>query len=215
MITRLLFCLLSLLCLLSLSLHSQPRWSFELMGAGVYNVPMPLRISQQGYPDLKLTARYTTEPFVLPVYYDGRVSRWEGDRSWEMEFIHHKLYLENTPPEVQKFNISHGFNILMVNRGFDRQTFRYRAGAGVIIAHPESQVRGQAFGSSTDDNDWGYYLSGPVVQASMDKPFYLGEHFYILVEAKTTLAYASVKVAQGRADVYNLAFHLLLGMGRK
>jgi len=198
---------------LSTTIHAQPRWSMELMGAGVYNVPMPLRISQQGFPDIQLTARYSSEPFVLPVYYDGRISRWEEDRSWEMEFIHHKLYLDNTGPEVQKFNISHGFNLLFVNRGFDRPSFRYRAGAGVVIAHPESQIRGRTFGSSTDDNDWGYYLAGPALQASINKPFYLGERFYINAEAKTTLAYASVKVAQGRADVVHMAFHLLLGLG--
>ena len=196
-----------------LELHSQGRWSVELMGAGVYNVPMPLTIHQQGQPDIQLTARYRTEPLVLPVYYDARVSRWEEGRSWELEFTHHKLYLNNTTGEVQKFNISHGFNLLMVNRGFDRQEFRYRGGAGVVIAHPESQIRGLAFGSSTDDNDGGYYLTGPVIQASINRPIDLGEHFFINAEARVTFAYASVKVARGNADVYSLVFHLMLGMG--
>lgn len=205
--------LLLLLLRLSPSVQAQPRWSVELMGAGVYNVPLPLTISQQAHPDIKLTARYATEPFKLPVYYDWRISRWEEDKSWEVEFIHHKLYLQNTPSEVQKFSISHGFNMLFINRGFYRQGYCYRAGAGVIIAHPESIVRGMEFDSSAGGNDWGYYLSGPALQASVNRLYYLGERFFIHAGTKITFGYASVKVAQGRADVYNLAFHLLLGLG--
>lgn len=194
-------------------LPAQERWSLELMGAGVYNVPLPLRIRQQGQPELRLTGRYRSEPFVLPVYYDWRLSRWKEDRSWELEFIHHKLYLDNTTTEIQKFNISHGFNLLLINRGYDHQGFRYRMGAGVVIAHPESQVRGLTFGSSSDDNDWGYYLSGPALQGAVSRRFYIGEHFFMTAETKTTLAYARVPVAQGKADVYSWVFHLLVGIG--
>lgn len=199
---------------LSLVAKAQSRWSFELQEAVVYNVPLPLTIRQDGYPAIKVSgARYHTEPFTLPVYYDGRISRWQDDHSWEVEFIHHKIYLQNNPGEVQAFNVSHGFNLLFVNRGFDRQILRYRLGAGVVIAHPESEVRGLVFNSARGDNDRGYYLSGPAIHVSVNKPFYLGNRFFINAEARTTLAYASVKVAQGRADVYNIAFHLVLGVG--
>lgn len=192
---------------------AQTRWSFELHGGQVYNLPMPLLVKQQGYPDLKLTARYFTEPLTLPVYWDMRFSRWQNLKSWEFEVIHHKLYLDNTTPEVQKFNISHGFNMLMVNRGFDKKTFRYRAGAGVVLAHPESNIRGKEFGDTGDDWDLGYYLSGPVLNLAISKPIRLSGRFYLNAEAKTTFAYAHIKVAEGHADVYNLAFHLILGIG--
>jgi len=176
-------------------------------------VPLPLTIKQQGYPDIKLAARYRTEAFTLPVYWDMRFSRWKNDKSWEVEVIHHKLYLDNTSEEVQKFNVSHGFNMIMVNRGFDEKTFRYRAGAGIALAHPESNIRGKEFGSSTDDYDLGYYISGPVMNLAISKPIRLGERFFINAEAKTTLAYDYIKVADGHANVYNLAFHLILGIG--
>lgn len=192
---------------------TQSRWSFELHGGEVYNVPMPLQIKQQGYPDINLTARYHTEALTLPAYWDWRFSRWQNDKSWEFEAIHHKLYLENTTPEVLKFNISHGFNMIMVNRGFDKKTFRYRVGAGVVLVHPESNVRGKGFGNTGDDWDMGYYLSGPVLNLAISKPIRLGGRFYLNAEAKTTLAYAHIKVAEGHADVYNLAFHLILGIG--
>lgn len=192
---------------------AQSHWSFELHGGEIYNAPMPLKIKQQGYPDLKLTARYHTEPFTLPVYWDIRFSRWQNDKSWEFEVIHHKLYLDNTTPEVQKFNISHGFNMLMVNRGFDKKTFRYRAGVGVILAHPESNIREKEFGNTGNDWDMGYYISGPVLNLAISKPIRLGRRLYINAEAKTTLAYAYIKVSEGHANVYNLAFHLILGIG--
>jgi hypothetical protein len=192
---------------------AQSHWSFELHGGEVYNVPMPLRITQEGYPELKLTARYFTEPLTLPVYWDMRFSRWHNNKSWEFEAIHHKLYLDNTTPEVQKFNISHGFNMLMVNRGFDKKTFRYRTGLGVVLAHPESNIRGKEFGNSTDNWDMGYYLSGPVLNLAISKPIRLRGRFYLNAEAKTAFAYAHIKIAEGHANVYNLAFHLILGIG--
>ncbi len=192
---------------------AQSRWSFELHGGEVYNLPMPLIIRQQGYPDIKLSARYSTEALTLPVYWDIRFGRWQNAKSFELELIHHKLYLDNTTPEVQKFNISHGFNMLMLNRGFEKKSFRYRAGAGIVLAHPESKIRGKEFGDSIDDTDLGYYISGPALNLAISKPFYLGSRFYINAEAKTTLAYSYIKVAQGNADVYSVAFHLILGLG--
>lgn len=193
---------------------AQSRWLFELHGAVAANVPLPLTIHQDGYADIKVSgSRYHSEPFVKPVYYDGRISRWHDNKSWEIEFTHHKIFLQNAPAEVQKFNVSHGFNLLMVNRGFDRQIFRYRVGGGVVIAHAESEIRNLEFESKRKDNDRGYYLAGPGLQASINKPFYLGNRFFINAEARTTLAYASVKIAQGHADVWNMAFHLMLGMG--
>jgi hypothetical protein len=194
-------------------LFAQSRWTFELHGGEVYNVPMPLTIIQQGYPDLKLTARYHTEALTLPVYWDWRFSRWQNNKSWEFEAIHHKLYLENTTPEIQKFNISHGFNMLLINRGYDKKTFRYRAGVGIVLAHPESNIRGKEFGNSSDDWDMGYYLSGPVLNVAIGKPIRLGGRFYINTEARTTFAYSYIKIAEGHANVYNLAFHLVLGIG--
>lgn len=206
--------ILMVVVLCTLGAVAQSRWLFELHEAVVANVPLPLSIHQEGYPDIKLTgARYHSQPFTLPVYYDGRISRWHNDKSWEIEFTHHKIYLQNNPPEVQKFSVSHGYNFLMVNRGFDRQAFRYRVGAGAVIAHPESEVRHLTFETKRRDNDKGYYLSGPALQASINKPLYLGKRFFFNAEARTTLAYASVKIAQGRAHVWNIAFHLMLGMG--
>jgi len=193
--------------------QAQSLWTFEFQGGGAYNVPMPLSIRQQGYPDINLTAHYHTEALTLPVYMDVRLSCWQNDRSWEIEFIHHKLYLDNTTFEVQKFNLSHGFNMIFLNRGFNKKKFRYRIGAGIVVTHPESNIRGKEFGDSEDTWDLGYFLSGPAINLAISKPIWLGNRLFINAEAKTTFAYASVKVAQGNADVFNMAFHLILGIG--
>lgn len=205
--------IIAFIILSSATTIAQSRWSFELNGGGAYNVPMPLVVRQQGYPEIKFRAHFDSESFIMPVYWDWRFSRWENGKSWELEAIHHKLYLDNTTAEVQKFNISHGFNMIMVNRGFEKRSFRYRAGLGIVLAHPESKIRDKEFGESTDDTDLGYYISGPVLNLAVGKPFYIGNRFYINAEAKTTLAYSHIKVADGNADVYNVAFHIILGLG--
>lgn len=193
--------------------YAQSRLSFELHGGEVFNLPLPLTVTQNGYPDLKITARYNSESFTLPVYWNMRLSRWQRDKAWELELIHHKLYLDNTTPEIQKFNISHGFNLIMLNRGFDKKKFRYRFGAGIVLAHPESNIRGKEFGDSTDDYDLGYYLSGPVLNLAFGTAFRLNDLFYFDLESKLTYAYARVKVAEGHAAVNNLALHLIFGLG--
>lgn len=207
------FTLLFLTFISVIFVNAQSRWTFETQCGQVFNMPMPLNIRQESYPDIKLRARYSSESFILPVYWDIRLGRWQNERAWEFEAIHHKLYLNNTTSEVQKFNISHGFNLIMVNRGFEKKSFRYRAGAGIVLAHPESKIRGKEFGDSADDTDLGYYISGPVVNLAISKPFYIGSRFYINAEAKTTLAYSNIKVAQGNSDVYNIAIHIVLGLG--
>jgi hypothetical protein len=210
---KILFFIVSFLFVSTRVTQAQSQWTFEFQSGGAYNAPMPLKISQQGYPNIKLTANYHTEALTLPVYMDVRLGRWQNHRSWELEFIHHKLYLDNTTSEVQKFNLSHGFNMVFLNRGFNQKTFRYHAGIGIVITHPESKIRGKDFGDSENTWDLGYYLSGPVINLAISKPIWLGNRFFINTEAKTTFAYTSVKVAQGRADVFNLAFHLILGVG--
>ena len=91
--------ILSFIVISLTSTHAQSRWAFELHSGQVYNLPMPLIVRQEGYDNIRLFARYASESFILPVYWDGRFSRWENGKSWELEAIHHKLYLKNTSSE--------------------------------------------------------------------------------------------------------------------
>ena len=77
----------------------------------------------------------------------------------------------------------------MLNRGFDKKTVQLRGGVGIVLAHPESKIRGKEFGDTVNDFDLGYFISGPVLNAAISKPIYLSSRFYINAEAKTTFAY--------------------------
>lgn len=203
----------TLLICLCFSLPCYAGWTIEAATGGIYNFPIPLLISQDGYPDITTTARYETRPFHLPPYYLLRVGRWKKLRAWELEFIHHKLYLTNNPPEVKKFTITNGYNLLTLNFAYLLKQIILRAGIGVVIAHPESTIRGLKFNERGGTlNDGGYYVAGPTAMFSLGKRFYFGRFFFHL-EGKCTASYADVKIAQGRAHAPNIALHGLAGIG--
>jgi hypothetical protein len=188
-------------------------WAFEFHLGTAYNVPMPLVISQQGQPDINMIAKYRTDAFTPPVYWDWRFSRWKDGKSWEFEAIHHKLYLDNTTTDVSRFGISHGFNFIIINRGYDYNNFRLRVGGGLVFSHPESVVRGLKWGEAGDPLDMGYRLSGPLINFAVAKPIHLTNHLFINIEGRTTMAYSRVPVVNGHADVFNIALQIVAGMG--
>ncbi len=195
-----------------ISINLYAKWTFELHGGTVWTTPSPLTIRQSGFPDIKLWAKWYAEPFVKPVYWDWRLARWKNGKSWEFEAIHHKMYLANKTPEIHNFSISHGYNILTINRGFEKNKFVIRPGLGVVLAHPESKIRGMDLYNNQKDYE-GYYLTGPVAIFSVARPVNISKRFFFNPEAKTTFGYSRVKVARGNADVYSWAFHLIAGFG--
>ncbi len=209
------FRVLCLTCLIIGSFHHRlsAQWYVDACSGMVYNIPTNLSVYQDGEPAIKMQARFRTEPFTLPVYWDIRLGIAKGSRLFEAELIHHKLYLDNPNAWVQKFNVSHGFNILLVNYGFIYNHFRLRFGLGGVIAHPESKIRDLEFGNSTDDWDMGYYLTGPVFSASADRFFTLTKAIFFIVGAKTTVSVAKVPVSSGYARFTNIAAHINFGLG--
>jgi hypothetical protein len=205
-----------LVLVLFIPVESVAEWSFEIFGGAAYSLPTPLSFQQSGQEDLHVNADYKGEPFnashAAP-YYDWRAGWWKEDRAWEVEWLHHKLILENPPPGVQQFNISNGFNLLTVNRAWAHRGFIYRLGGGAVIAYPYSTVRGKAYPNEGGLFDTGYYLAGPTLQASAEKRFFLLKHFFLALEAKLTLSYARVPIQDGHADVTNAAIHGLFGIG--
>ena len=176
-----------------------------------YNVPMRLVLRQSGEPDIKLTARYDTRPFSEVPYYDIKVGIARRPWAFELELVHHKLYLMNPPAEVDTFAITHGYNPLLVNCVRDWAGLKLRAGAGIVITHPETTVRGQRFPETGGVLGW--YLSGAALQASVAKEFELGSRFFAGVEGKTVAAYARIPIQNGSADVPNVALHALATVG--
>lgn len=65
----------------------------------------------------------------VPLHYALRVARWRENRAWELQILHHKLYLRNRPPAVETLSVSHGFNSLTLNRALESDG----AGPGVTF----------------------------------------------------------------------------------
>lgn len=182
----------------------------RLSGGGVYNVPAPLSIRQDGRAVLDRWARYDTRPFEPPLYWAARAAWWKAGRAWEIELVHHKLYLTDRPADVQEFGVSHGFNLVLLNRAWRAGSWSWRAGGGFVAAHPESRIRGRAFEGGGLE---GYFLAGPAAQISLDRRFPIWRGLFLAVEAKATLAWARVPVDGGHARLWNPALHGLAGGG--
>lgn len=188
-------------------------WTFETLFGSAVNLPTPLSVSQRGHGDVYLYAEYHTRGLEEPLYYCVRASRWDRERAWELEFLHHKLYLKNPPAEIRDFSVSHGFNILSLNRAWRERWGVWRLGAGAVMAHPESEVRGRMLDGGGGHLGGGYSIAGPLVQAAAGKEFPFAKRFKAVFELKLTAAYLRLRVADGHADLTNLAAHVLFGVG--
>lgn len=182
------------------------------VGTGLqYNVPLPLIIRQNGSPDIKLTARYDTKPFAEVPYYDIKLGMARRSWAFELELVHHKLYLVNLPPEVDTFEITHGYNPLLLNCVRDWAGFELRGGAGVVITHPQTTVRGLRFPETGGVLGW--FVSGPALQVSFGREFGFGPRFFAGLEGKAVGAWARVPIVDGSADVPNVSLHALVSAG--
>jgi hypothetical protein len=189
------------------------QWSFEYLGGMPYHCTTPLTIRQSGQPDISVNARYESKPFETPWYYSVRMGAWTGDNAWELELIHDKIYLKNRPVGVEEFSVSHGYNLLTVNRAWQRGGLIYRFGAGLVVAHPESRIRGKKIPENRALFNDGYYLAGPTVQTSLGRRIVIHQKLYLALEAKLTVSYARVPVEDGRATVPCAGVHAVFGLG--
>lgn len=189
------------------------RWAAEVHLGGAWNLPLPLLIRQTGHDDLSFRARWETRAFEPPLYYVGRILVRGSHRGWALDLVHHKVHLTRPPAAVQSFAVSHGYNLLMVHRLVDHGTRHHGLGAGLVIAHPENEVRGRRLGERGGPLGRGYYLAGPVLGALASwQPARRGGP-YPTAGARFTIAYARVPVVGGHARVPNLALHVTLGVG--
>ena len=210
---RVAFFILILMICNSASLSAQVRWSVDFNLGLPGNVPAPLPMSQTGKQRVSLLAVWSAEPFILPVNWMWRIGRWNDSKAWELETIHHKMVLQNRPDNIERLAITHGFNTLTVNRAREIKKLILRAGAGIVLAHPESSIDNLAFNEKSGLFKLGYYLTGPVLMVSAARPLRICKGFMVNLEGKTTIGYADVPIVNGRAQLLHLAFHLNAGLG--
>jgi hypothetical protein len=186
----------------------------EVWGGLPWNLPLPLRIEQSSEAAIRITGRYETRPLERPFYYRVRATVGAGARGeWAIELVHHKLYLLDAPREVQSFSVSHGYKFVLLSRGWDLGPVWVRAGLGPIIAHPESTVRCRVLDEHGGVLGTGYYVAGGAIAAMGERRVTLAGPLYVAVGAMVTAAYARVPIRDGHADVPNVAFHALAGLG--
>jgi hypothetical protein len=189
------------------------RWGAELHLGGAWNLPLPLRIRQEGHGELRHDARWETRAFEYPLYYTARLLGRRDARGWMLDLTHHKLHLANPPAEVGHFAISHGYNLLTAYRLVEHGERRLGLGAGVVVAHPENTVRGERLDEHRGALGLGYHLAGPSLGMLASWLPGRRDGAYFVAEARLTLSHAGVPIARGTAWVPNVALHLTVGAG--
>lgn len=189
------------------------EWSLQAAVGFPFDLSLPVTIRQRGEAPIRFRGRWETRPFRSPLYYDLRVARSGGGKEWSVDLLHHKLYLVNPPPEVQELGISHGYNLLFVThaREVARDTWA-RVGAGLVVAHPESTVRGRTF-EGRGPLGGGYYPAGSTLVAGAERRFFPGGGLFVSLQALAAASWARVPVAGGSATVPDLSVHALGGVG--
>jgi hypothetical protein len=192
----------------------RPRWSFEYHFGGTYNFELPLTIVQAGYPDIYIKrAIYETEPFTSPHYWNWRFTKRFETWGLSFEAIHHKIYLKNKPAEVERFGISHGYNMLILSYIKQYPWFNLCFGGGTVLAHPESTVRGMKWPEGPGFDLYGYELGGYVLNFGIAHQVRIYKRFYVSTEAKLTFSQVEVPIVDGHANVNSLALQLIFGPG--
>lgn len=192
---------------------AEQRWAFE-MHAGSPVIPdRKVTISQAGRPDLTFEGRFHSDAFEMPLYYDFRVLRWRGNAAWALDYHHAKLILANNPPEVQDLQFTHGYNMVSIQRLWDRRFVVLMAGAGVVITHAESTIRGQTFDQYQGLFDWGYYVSGPLAVVGAGRRVDIGGRFYLSGDFRVSLSTVDAPVVDGRVRLNDVCYHFLGGAG--
>jgi hypothetical protein len=191
------------------------EWSFQAATGFGRSLETPLSIEQAGFPALRIDeARYENRPFEGSPYFMLRVAHRRGADAWELQHLHHKIYLDNRPAEVARFDVTHGYNLFTVNRRWTRGGFGLRAGGGAVIAHPESTIRGLRFGPRRGIFGLDQYLTGPALLLGLSREWRPARGSLLVApELQFSAARARVPIRDGEASAPNVAFHFLVGLG--
>jgi hypothetical protein len=186
------------------------EWTVEAFQGGAYSLPTKLTIHQLDHPPINVHARYAVRPHDFPLYYALRVARWRADRAWGLELIHYKLILRERPPEVQHFAATHGYNLVTASYRRRIRGVIVGAAVGLVVAHPENQVRGHRL---EDGGVAGYYLAGPTGAVIAGLDHRIGRRWFLAAEGRFSGSYARVPVDDGHASMPDFGLHGHLGLG--
>jgi hypothetical protein len=205
---------LTVLALLTFPAVTSAQWRLEGWFGDALNLRTPLVLEQDGQPDIDVDADWSTRPWRPTWYYSARVSRWSGNSGWAFEYMHHKLYLDNPPPEVIRFRITNGVNNLLVERHWRTGNWEFGVGAGPSFAVPISTVRGKSYGQLDSKGVFGsrYELAGGTVMGTVSRRLKLLPYTFGSLAIKATVTHLDVPIAEGRGKLNNVAIHFQYGL---
>jgi len=182
-------------------------FAFQAFGGTAWNASTTLKIDQAGQPPLEFDAEWDTKPFKQPLYWALR-ARWRRpDDGFELQLLHHKVILANPQQGVEHFEVTHGFNTLTVHYVKTVGWLDGRVGAGAVIPHSDSTIRG------LHHDPAGYTIAGPAVIAGVGTEHVFDSRILLAAEVQFMAGWANVGVAGGTADVTSVGLHLLVGVG--
>lgn len=197
--------------------HAEKKFSFELGTGGAYNFDTNLVIDPgNGEKREDFTAQYDNKPFEDALYYMMRVGMWGGDgNAWEIELIHHKLYLSNPPSSIQSMEMTHGYNLITINRAWMMEgDYIFRLGAGIVLPHLEGSTKSGREFEGEEIFGQEFAFGGPTVQTAVSKRFYITKTIFANLEGKLTASYAKFDMEGGGEVVApNIAAHAILSFG--
>ena len=208
--------LLALILGLSTTTHARDGWHFLYAHGMSESAPSTLKLHLKDEVITK-DAEWSGNSFRDSLYYVARLENWKGNKAWEVEWIHHKIYLKNIDSRIRNFSVSDGFNMLMFNRAVEFKPKRIaRIGAGILVGHPDVIV---------DDRErfylkggiGGAYIAGIASQVGLEYRFLRTKHHFMSLDSKLSLAYMARLPISEDSDEYasgvNVALHLSLAVG--
>ena len=188
------------------------QWRLEAWLGQAWSAPTPVTFSQVNQPDIRTNGNWSTRPFAPTWYYSGRIARWSGNSAWAFEYMHHKIYLDNPPTDVQFFRVTNGVNFLLGERLWRRRGWEYGVGAGPLYAVPVSEVRGVVYDNARGIFHSQYELAGAALEANLARRLRLLPFTFGTLSLKATAGYLHVHIADGHAVTSNFALHFQYGV---
>jgi len=198
--------------------RSCPRrsWAAELLTGSAWSLPLPVTVDAGG-KRWRTLAHYTTRPWADAPYYSYRVARnGVSGAGAELEMIHHKLYMENPSPPIERLEVTHGYNLPTANVTGPGDGWQWRFGLGLVVAHPEGRVAGREIGGAPTALGGGYHIAGLTMQVAVGRRYPLGRGQTTLTaapEVKLSASWARFVTDSVTLRVPNVALHALAGLG--
>ena len=206
------FPVLATIGLLAAAAPLPAQWRAEAWLGEAWNADSRVTFSQLNQPDISTDAVWSVRAHAPAWVYAGRIAKWSGGKAWALEFMHHKMYLENPPPDVTFFQITNGANFVLAERLWSQNGWEFGVGVGPVFTVPGSRVRGVLYNNANGFFHSQYELSGPGLQFNVARRLRLLPFTYGSLSLKATAARLYVQIGDGHAVTTDYALHLQYGV---